>query len=185
MGEESTVRSSEDDSLFYPIFSFADSPSEMVEKFDRIDDVIMGGISSSVLMPVDDDATGPGHSYAKWFGNIRVDGGGFCGIRTLPFVDALNVTTKLGSTADAAVAAVAGGFYVTCRLASDNEPERRVWKMSTRVRPDRGEQLYQARFHLPRKDINQSSSWDVIQVPFDDFKLVRGPLVKWSLVDQP
>jgi hypothetical protein len=61
---------------------------------------------------------------------------GFCGFRTNPFVEPLIPCDDNG------------GFYITCRLVSDNEPERRVWKMTTRTRPDRGELLYHAPVNL-------------------------------------
>lgn len=83
---------------------------------------------------------------------------GFCGFRTNPFAEPLMV----GS---------ADGFYVMCRLTSDNEPERRVWKMTTRTKPDRGELLYQAPFDFT----STSSNWTTVKVPFASFKYVRGP----------
>lgn len=66
------------------------------------------------------------------------------------------------------------GFYVTCRLASDDDTDRRVWKMSTRTRPDRGELLYQAPFLL-RKTIEDD--WCRVKVPFNSFVCVRGPRI--------
>lgn len=78
-------------------------------------------------------------------------------MRTLPF----KVPLKVGNDAE--------GFYLDCRLASDNEPERRVWKMTTRSRYSRGEELYQASFQLP------GEGWTRVRVPFEDFCLVRGP----------
>jgi len=63
------------------------------------------------------------------------------------------------------------GFYVSCRLASDKEPERRVWKLTTRTKSDRGELLYQAPFNFT----TTSDDWTIFKVPFDSFKYVRGP----------
>jgi hypothetical protein len=83
---------------------------------------------------------------------------GFCGMRTLPFQEPL----QFGNDAE--------GFYMVCRLASDNEPERRVWKMTTRSERSRGEELYQASFQLPAEE-----GWTRVKVPFQDFCLVRGP----------
>lgn len=98
---------------------------------------------------------------------------GFCGFRTNPFVEPLIPNDENG------------GFYVTCRLVSDNEPERRVWKMTTRTRPDRGELLYQAPVNLTAVYAAESSSdsplntpsqeFRTIQVPFSEFRYVRGP----------
>ena len=150
--DSSSVTQQADASTYRPIFDF--SETDTVSKFDRIDDVIMGGVSSSTLMNV------TGAPYAKWFGNCRVDGGGFCGLRTLPFENPLSV-------------AGADGFYLDVRLASDSEPERRVWKMTTRVKPDRGEQLYQAMYEFSQDADCQE--WSRVRVPFSAFKLVRGP----------
>jgi hypothetical protein len=63
------------------------------------------------------------------------------------------------------------GFYLRCRLASDDEPDRRVWKLSTRTRNDRAEGLYQAPF-------NVSSDSTTVTVPFSTFRYVRGPRVQ-------
>ena len=81
---------------------------------------------------------------------------------------------------------------------SDNEPERRVWKLSTRTKPDRGELLYQAPFEIKKRlrststtnDVTtnvdglyddettvENMEWQTIHVPFDQFRLVRGPQV--------
>jgi hypothetical protein len=59
-----------------------------------------------------------------------------------------------------------------CRLASDNEPERRVWKMTTRVESSRGEVLYQAPFSF---QATGEDEWSRVKVPFESFRLVRGP----------
>lgn len=52
---------------YMPIFDF--SQLDAVESFERIDDAIMGGISSSALRVV------PGEPYASWSGVCRLDGG--------------------------------------------------------------------------------------------------------------
>lgn len=86
---------------------------------------------------------------------------GFCGTRTLPFEKPIEV----GEGAE--------GIYLECRLTSDEEPDRRVWKVATRVEQSRGEQLYQAMFKL-----NQTASqneWIRAQIPFSSFRQVRGP----------
>ena len=80
-------------------------------------------------------------------------------MRTLAFKEPLEVSD-------------AEGFYIDCRLTSDDEPERRVWKMTTRSERSRGEELYQAQFTLPK---NMTEEWSRIKIPFTDFKLVRGP----------
>lgn len=78
-----------------PIFDFTRNNVETKQKsaasFERIDDAIMGGISVSSLRDVSDQ------DYASWSGVCRTDGGGFCGMRTLPFKDTpLNATRQDG-----------------------------------------------------------------------------------------
>ena len=142
------------------VFDFG--KSETVQSFDRIDDAIMGGISTSALRDVAD------RDYASWSGVCRTDGGGFCGTRTLPFRDPL-------------VVGDAKGIYLDARLASDNEPERRIWKVSIRTERSRGEELYQAAYALPKNSgetdmltDNTMDEWNRIKIPFEDFQLVRG-----------
>lgn len=67
----------------------------------------------------------------------------------------------------------ADGLYITCRLSSDEEADRRIWKLTTRTEQSRGEQLYQAMFTIPNNKQNDDK-WHTIHIPFDDFKLVRG-----------
>lgn len=50
--------------------------AEDLEKWQRLDDVIMGGQSESELRPAADG------SGALWTGILRVEGGGFCGARS-------------------------------------------------------------------------------------------------------
>jgi hypothetical protein len=56
-----------DSSTYKPVFDFSEAAA--VENFERLDDVIMGGISTSQLMDVS------GMPYAKWSGVCRTDGG--------------------------------------------------------------------------------------------------------------
>lgn len=132
---------------FTPVFDF--SNDETVNSFDRIDDAIMGGISTSSIRTV------PGEAYASWSGVCRVQGGGFCGTRTMPFQEPLAVGD-------------AKGLYLDCRFSSDDEPERRVFKISTRTERSRGEELYQSEFMVPA-----GQEWTRIQIPFDDFQKVK------------
>ncbi|GKZ01160.1 hypothetical protein MPSEU_001067400 [Mayamaea pseudoterrestris] len=136
-------------SYFQPIFDF--TTLSTIDKLERLDDAIMGGISTSSVRN--------GAGCARWTGVCRTDGGGFCGFRTNPFTKPL-------------MAGSADGFYTMIRLASDNEAKRRVWKFSTRVKPDRGEQLYQAPVIF---DQATPEEWSLIKIPFDAFRLVRGP----------
>ena len=157
-----------------PIFDFTRNNVETKQKsaasFERIDDAIMGGISVSSLRDVSDQ------DYASWSGVCRTDGGGFCGMRTLPFKDApLNATRQ-------------DGVYLDCSLVSDDEAERRVWKMTVRVDSSRGEVVYQSQFDLKQaidvakeqQSLNDDNTddngvWARVLVPFDKFQLVRGP----------
>lgn len=66
----------------------------------------------------------------------------------------------------------AKGIYLDCRLSSDDEPERRVWKVSIRTEASRGEFLYQAEYKLPKP--SATKEWSRIQIPFQDFQGVSG-----------
>ncbi len=167
------VSSSEDQSTnqFKPVFDFTlddvATKQQSAASFERIDDAIMGGISLSSLRDVPDE------DYASWSGVCRTDGGGFCGMRTLPFKDSpLNATGE-------------DGVYLDCNLASDDEAERRVWKLTVRTDSSRGEMVYQSQFDLKQaigntkkesaEDNNDTDVWARVMVPFDTFQLVRGP----------
>lgn len=72
-----------------------------------------------------------------------------------------------------------------CFLASDDEPEKRIWKFTVRTDTSRGEMVYQAQFDLKaaideaklesEEDTSDSHPWARVMVPFDQFQLVRGP----------
>ncbi len=167
------VSSSKDQSInqFKPVFDFTlddvTTKQQSAASFERIDDAIMGGISLSSLRDV------PDQDYASWSGVCRTDGGGFCGMRTLPFKESpLNATSQ-------------DGVYLDCNLASDDEADRRVWKLTVRTDSSRGEMVYQSQFDLKqaienakKEDVDDSNNTDVwarVMVPFDTFQLVRGP----------
>ena len=57
-----------------PVFNFDASPEATAALWERIDDVVMGGVSSSKIVV--------GDAGAEWRGIVRTDGGGFCGTRT-------------------------------------------------------------------------------------------------------
>jgi len=151
-----------------PIFDFTltnpATKAKSASSFERIDDAIMGGISLSSLRDV------PYQPYASWSGVCRTDGGGFCGMRTLPFTEPLNATG-------------ADGLYLDCKLVSDDEAERRVWKMTVRTDSSRGEMVYQAEYDLGKAIVEAKNEteesgedrWARVVIPFDDFQLVRGP----------
>ena len=52
----------------------AAAPEATAALWERIDDVVMGGVSSSKIVV--------GDGGAEWRGIVRTDGGGFCGTRT-------------------------------------------------------------------------------------------------------
>jgi len=161
--------------LFTPVFDFTlddvATKQKSAASFERIDDAIMGGISLSSLRDV------PDKDYASWSGVCRTDGGGFCGMRTLPFKDSpLNATDQ-------------EGVYLDCNLASDDEAERRIWKLTVRTDSSRGEMVYQSQFDLKQaiedakkqrvdeNNDNDGAAWARVLVPFDKFHLVRGPRI--------
>lgn len=91
---------------------------------------------------------------------------GFCGTRTLPFEAPVMVTSDIE------------GFYLLYRFTSDDEPNRRVWKMTTRCDKSRGEQVYQAMFEIAKPSISNkdaSMEWQKVTIPFSSFAQVRGP----------
>jgi len=161
---------SDSSTTYRPLFDFARNGT--VDAIERLDDVVMGGISTSTVVAAAAATTTDGQPpYARWFGVCRTDGGGFCGFRTDPFEEPVRV----GNDVD--------GLYVVCRLASDDDADRRVWKMSTRTKPDRGEVLYQAPVEWQQQRRQRPSAggdeadWSVAKVPFDTFRLVRGPRI--------
>ena len=89
-----------------PFFSPPTSPS-----FERIDNVIMGGVSKSILS----DAS----SYTSFKGNFREQDGGFCGFRTKPFTTPIN-----GASME--------GIYLKARLTLDQDTSKRTFKLTFR-----------------------------------------------------
>mmetsp|Transcript_19382 Transcript_19382/g.35106 ORF Transcript_19382/g.35106 Transcript_19382/m.35106 type:complete len:489 (+) Transcript_19382:243-1709(+) len=136
-GPTSTTSTALHATTYKPIFDFTLDPqnpttkSKSASSFERIDDAIMGGISTSSLRD------NPTESYATWSGVCRTDGGGFCGMRTLPFASPLDADGQ-------------EGVFLDCMLASDEEASRRVWKMTVRTDSSRGEMVYQAEYDLQR-----------------------------------
>ena len=74
-----------------PLFTF-NAPGELA-RWERIDDVIMGGVSSSQLVA---DAAGG----ARFEGTLREEGGGFCGQRTKLFSEPLDLSAATGVCLD-------------------------------------------------------------------------------------
>lgn len=92
--------------------------------FERVDDVVMGGVSSSKLVPAKQ------RECLVWSGQCRTDGGGFAGMRTKPLSKGMDLSQWQG-------------LALCCALESDAEPERRTWKATLRTQNDRGEVVYQ------------------------------------------
>lgn len=63
-------------------------------------------------------------------------------------------------------------IYVTCRLNSDLEAHRRIWKLTVRTDRTRGEQVYQSILTIP--STKQKDEFFTLQVPFESLRLVRG-----------
>merc|ERR1719163_525221 len=129
--------------------------------FERVDDVVMGGVSSSTIRP---DLAG--RRCLVWSGKCRVEGGGFTGARSVALRRPLDLSPY-------------DGLMIACAFESDDEPERRTWKATVRTQNDRGEVVYQASFVPPvAKDVAKDASKDAeVRIPWESFRLVRGPVV--------
>ena len=63
-------------------------------------------------------------------------------------------------------------------MESDDEPERRTWKATVRTQNNRGEVVYQASFVPPVASKDPASPKPAeIRIPWESFRLVRGPVV--------
>jgi len=110
--------------------------------------VIMGGVSNSRL------AAAPSGDCAYFEGRLRELGGGFCGQRMRLLSEPLDLSSQ-------------AGIYLDCE--ADADAPRRAFKVALRTKQDRGEVVYQAQFIPPPLERSK------IFLPFDAFKLVRGP----------
>ena len=135
-----------------PVFNFDAEPEATAALWERIDDVVMGGVSSSKIVV--------GDGGAEWRGIVRTDGGGFCGTRTA----ALDAPLDLSN---------ADGVYVDAILTSDADVARRAWKLTLRTAASRSEIVYSAEWAPRGPDGVGGPTF----VPFSDFKLVRGPRI--------
>jgi len=138
-----------------PIFQLSSSSPTDPSPFERIDDVIMGGVSSSTF--------GPSKSSKDCWtfrGVLRNTGGGFCGFRTAAFSQPLSAVGY-------------DGVYLKARFTSDDEPSRRTYKLTVRDDKSRGEYVRQAMFSVPCKPEGEIPT---IRVPFEDLVAVRGPV---------
>jgi len=140
----------------------ADAAAAAAAVFERVDDVVMGGVSSSTIAP--DPA---GRECLVWAGKCRAEGGGFAGARSVALRTPLDLSAF-------------DGLALTCGFESDAEPERRTWKATVRTQNDRGEMVYQATFEPPVADAADAAA-DILpcetRIPWDAFRLVRGPTV--------
>jgi len=128
-----------------PLFEFRENP-EALEWWERIDDVVMGGLSTSAL-----------RDKGVWSGIIRTAGGGFAGTRTKRLTEPIDLSLW-------------EGVYVDGRLKSDADVDRRAWKCTLRCTKDAGEVVYSCDWQPSRgRPANRSF------LPFKDFRLVRGP----------
>lgn len=139
----------------------ADAVAVAAQAWERVDDVVMGGVSSSAIGP---DLAG--RTCLVWAGKCRTQGGGFTGCRSVALKTPLDLTAF-------------DGISIVCSLESDDEPERRTWKATVRTQNDRGEVVYQASFVPPvAKDVAKDASKDAeVRIPWESFRLVRGPVV--------
>ena len=139
----------------------ADAAAAAAAVFERVDDVVMGGVSSSTIAP--DPA---GRECLVWAGKCRAEGGGFAGARSVALRTPLDLSAF-------------DGLALTCGFESDAEPERRTWKATVRTQNDRGEMVYQATFAPPVANAADAAA-DIpreTRIPWDAFRLVRGPTV--------
>jgi hypothetical protein len=86
-------------------------------------------------------------------------------MRTLPLKKSLDATGQ-------------DGVFIDCKLSSDDEPEKRMWKLTVRTDTSRGEQVYQAQFDSAEATTAsraKGDDWAHVKVAFDDFQQVRGP----------
>ena len=146
-----------------PVFNFDAAPEATAALWERIDDVVMGGVSSSKIVV--------GDGGAEWRGIVRTDGGGFCGTAH----GGESRRTRLTSTClDAPLdLSKADGVYVDAILTSDADVSRRAWKLTLRTAASRSEIVYSAEWAPRGPDGVGGPTF----VPFSDFKLVRGPRI--------
>ena len=138
----------------------ADAAAAAAAVFERVDDVVMGGVSSSTVAP--DPA---GRECLVWAGKCRAEGGGFTGARSVSLQTPLDLSAF-------------DGIALQCGFESDAEPERRVWKATVRTQNDRGEMVYQATFAPPVVDAAAKTRIPAeTRIPWSSFRLVRGPAV--------
>ena len=160
----------EDTSASFDLLDLRSGASDAVavaaQAWERVDDVVMGGVSSSAIGP---DLAG--RDCLVWAGKCRTQGGGFTGCRSVALKTPLDLTAF-------------DGISIVCGLESDDEPARRTWKATVRTQNNRGEVVYQASF-VPPVSVASSKAKDAegdaipteVRIPWESFRLVRGPVV--------
>ena len=157
----------EDTSASFDLLDLRSGASDAVavaaQAWERVDDVVMGGVSSSAIGP---DLAG--RDCLVWAGKCRTQGGGFTGCRSVALKTPLDLTAF-------------DGISIVCGLESDDEPARRTWKATVRTQNNRGEVVYQASFVPPvaSKDPTSKDGFlpAEVRIPWESFRLVRGPVV--------
>jgi len=163
----------EDTSASFDLLDLRSGASDAVavaaQAWERVDDVVMGGVSSSAIGP---DLAG--RTCLVWAGKCRTQGGGFTGCRSVALKTPLDLTAF-------------DGISIVCGLESDDEPARRTWKATVRTQNNRGEVVYQASFVPPVSLASSRSTKDAgkeedaipteVRIPWESFRLVRGPVV--------
>lgn len=114
-----------------------------LEAWEKLDDVIMGGNSSSGLSAVEDG------SGAVWNGDLIVEGGGFCGSRTKP----LNLD-------------LSGYDGLELRVKGDGQIFK--FNIKTADQEDTPEHTYQATF-----DTSPEGDWTTVRLPWHNFVPVK------------
>ncbi|KAL4457749.1 hypothetical protein ABPG75_012614 [Micractinium tetrahymenae] len=117
--------------------------AEDIAKWQRLDDVIMGGQSESGLAPAEDG------SGAVWTGDLIIEGGGFCGARTLP--QELDLSAYDG---------------ICLRVKGDGQTFK--LNIKTDMQTEKPEDTYQATF-----ETQASGDWTTVFIPWHEFVLVK------------
>ncbi|PSC71557.1 nadh:ubiquinone oxidoreductase complex i intermediate-associated 30 [Micractinium conductrix] len=117
--------------------------AEDIQRWQRLDDVIMGGQSESGLAAAEDG------SGAVWRGDLIIEGGGFCGARTFP--------------ADLDLSAYDG---ICLRVKGDGQTFK--LNIKTDMQIEKPEDTYQETF-----ETQANGDWTTVHLPWHSFVLVK------------